>query len=72
MKVNEKSGGQENEMKVVLVNTWRVVNAKGGTEKVFCDMANALDLMGYNVTAICLDLKKRNAWILAFQRCSIC
>lgn len=58
MKVNEKSGGQENEMKVVLVNTWRVVNAKGGTEKVFCDMANALDLMGYNVTAICLDLKK--------------
>lgn len=40
---------------IVLINTWRVVNAKGGTEKVFCDMANALVSMGYAVTAICFD-----------------
>ena len=51
----KKFDGKETEMKVVLVNTWRVVNAKGGTEKVFCDMANALYSMGYSVTAICLD-----------------
>lgn len=40
---------------IVLVNTGRVVNAKGGTEKVFCDMANALFSLGYDVTAVCLD-----------------
>lgn len=45
-------------MEIVLVNTCRVINAKGGTEKVFCDMANALDAMGHNVTAVCLDDKK--------------
>ena len=28
--------------KVVLVNLWRVVNAYGGTEKVFFDMANVM------------------------------
>ena len=27
-------------MRILLLNTYRVVNAKGGTEKVFCDMAN--------------------------------
>ena len=45
-------------MEIVLVNTWRVVNAKGGTEKVFCDMANALVAMGHNVKAVCLDVEK--------------
>ena len=40
---------------IVLVDTWRVVNAKGGTERVLCDMANALCLIGYRVTVICLD-----------------
>ena len=45
-------------MEILLVNTWRVVNAKGGTEKVFCDMANALDAMGHNVKAVCLDVEK--------------
>lgn len=40
---------------VVLVDTWRVINAKGGTEKVFCEMANALADRGYEVTAICHD-----------------
>lgn len=40
---------------IVLVDTWRVINAKGGTEKVFCEMANALTNRGYKVTAICHD-----------------
>lgn len=40
---------------IVLVDTWRVINAKGGTEKVFCEMANALVEKGYEVTAICHD-----------------
>lgn len=43
---------------VVLINNWRVVNAKGGTEKVFCDMANALVRRGFEVSAICFDEKK--------------
>lgn len=43
------------QLNITLVNTWRVVNAKGGTEKVFCDMANAFVQRGHNVTAICLD-----------------
>lgn len=40
---------------VVLVNIWRVVDAKGGTEKVFCEMANQLISRGYRVTAVCHD-----------------
>lgn len=58
MNINEKFVEKDSGRRVILVNTWRVVNARGGAEKVFCDMANALDAMGYNVTAICLDLKK--------------
>lgn len=40
---------------IVLVNVWRVIHAKGGTEKVFCDMANALAKRGYEVTALFCD-----------------
>lgn len=46
---------EKKETHVVLVNTWRVVNSKGGTERVFCDLANALALIGYKVTSICAD-----------------
>lgn len=42
-------------LNVVLVNTGRVVNAKGGAEKVFCAMANALAERGHNILAICHD-----------------
>ena len=45
---------------VVLVDIWRVVNAKGGTEKVFCEMANGLTQRGYKVTAICHDENQGN------------
>lgn len=40
---------------IVLINVWRVINAKGGAEKVFCDMANALVKRGFEVTALCCD-----------------
>lgn len=40
---------------VVLVDVWRVINAKGGTGRVFCNMANELLARGYAVTAICFD-----------------
>lgn len=40
-------------LNIVLLNTYRVINAKGGTEKVFCSMANALVARGHKVTAIC-------------------
>lgn len=40
---------------VVLVNSWRVVNAKGGTEKVFCELANALNKRGFRVTMLFCD-----------------
>lgn len=48
MNVNQKKH-------IVLVNINRVVNAKGGMEKVFCEMANALNRKGYRVTAICCE-----------------
>ena len=40
---------------VILLNLWRVVNTKGGTEKVLCEMANALNHLGYDVSIICHD-----------------
>lgn len=42
-------------MKILLLTTWRLINAKGGAEKVFCDMANALTNRGHEVTAVCVD-----------------
>lgn len=42
-------------MKVLLLNLWRVINSKGGTEKVFFDMANALTKFNYNVAAVGFD-----------------
>ena len=65
---------------IVLVDTWRVVNAKGGTEKVFCSMANELTDRGYTVTAICHDptqgkpgfeLKEEVQFINAYQKPNI-
>lgn len=40
---------------VLLVNSWRVINAKGGTEKVFCNLANALSRRGFSVALLCCD-----------------
>lgn len=50
--------GSAHRLHVVLIDVWRVVNAKGGTEKVFCDMANALASQGFEVSAICFDENK--------------
>lgn len=43
---------------IVLVNLWRVINARGGAEKVFFDMANNLSSRGYNVTCLGYDPQK--------------
>ena len=40
---------------IVLVNVWSVNNTKGGAERVFCDMANALSQRGYDITALYCD-----------------
>ena len=42
-------------LNIVLVNTDRVFNAKGGVEKIFCQMANALSRRGHTVTAVCFE-----------------
>lgn len=49
---NDKKNGKPH---IALLNVWRVVQAKGGTEKVFCDMANALIRRGYEVTLLFCD-----------------
>ena len=43
---------------IVLLTTWRTISSLGGTEKVLCDMANALTERNYNVTIICSEEKK--------------
>ena len=43
---------------IVLLTTWRTISSVGGTEKVLCDMANALTERSYNVTIICSEEKK--------------
>lgn len=53
---------------IVLVNTWRVINAKGGTEKVFCMMANEFVRRGHKVTAICIDENNGNPGFPIDQR----
>lgn len=40
---------------MVLVNIWPMINSRGGTEKVFCEMANEFSRRGYKITAICCD-----------------
>ena len=47
---NSENSNKARKVHVVLLNLWRVVGSKGGTEKVFCDMANALHNRGYDVT----------------------
>lgn len=44
--------------KVLLLNLWRIINSKGGTEKVFCNMANALSERGYEVVAVGFENKE--------------
>lgn len=42
-------------MKILLLDLWRVIKSKGGTEKVLFTMANALVERGYIVTILALD-----------------
>ena len=55
---SDRSGFSERKPHVVLLNVGRVIEAKGGTEKVFCDMANALCERGYDVSAVFCDPKE--------------
>lgn len=47
-------------MKILLINLWPVIDSKGGTEKVFFDMANAFASKGHNVVALACDNKLGN------------
>ena len=47
-------------MKILLLNLWRVIESKGGTEKVFFDMGNNLSARGYEVNAVAMDNKDGN------------
>ena len=42
-------------MRITLVSTWKIVNACGGAEHVFCDLANAMTMRGHQVTGVCHD-----------------
>lgn len=48
----------ERDIHVAIVSNGNVINHKGGEEKVFCDLANALSRGGYQVTAICCDVNQ--------------
>lgn len=54
----EKSTASSPRRHIVLLDVWRIINSKGGTDKVFCDMANELVQRGYKVTALCFDKHK--------------
>lgn len=43
---------------IVLLTTWRTISSVGGTEKVLCDMANALTERSYDVTIICFETNR--------------
>ncbi|WP_293727931.1 glycosyltransferase [uncultured Phascolarctobacterium sp.] len=44
-------------MKILLINLWPVIDSKGGTEKVFFNMANALSEKGNEVVALACENK---------------
>lgn len=44
-------------MKIILTYTWGIVNSKGGTEKVLCNMANAMTERGHEVYILCYEDK---------------
>lgn len=39
-------------MNIVLINLWKTIDSRGGTEHVFCDLANSLSSKGHHVSAI--------------------
>ena len=44
-------------MKILLLNLWRVIDSKGGTEKVFFNMSNELTRRGNKVVSVGLQNK---------------
>ena len=45
-------------MKVLLVNSWHTIGSKGGAEKIFCELSNALAERGHDVVMVCFDKQK--------------
>lgn len=45
----------KNKFKIVLSTVHRFNNRAGGTEKVICEMANALTIMGHDLTILYCD-----------------
>ena len=41
--------------RVVMLELWPIANSRGGLERVFCSMANALTARGYEVVAVTFD-----------------
>lgn len=54
-KCTESQHSKPQLLNIVLVNTHRFFNVKGGVEKVFSEMANALSKRGHHVTVVCCD-----------------
>lgn len=42
-------------MKIALLNTYRVIQGRGGAEKVFCELANGFAQCGHEVLALAYD-----------------
>ena len=42
-------------MEIALLNTYRVIQGRGGAEKVFCELANGFAQCGHEVLALAYD-----------------
>lgn len=59
-------------MKILLLNLWGVIDGKGGTEKVFFDMAGALAERNHTVTALVLENKTTPPIFLCIKENTFC
>jgi hypothetical protein len=53
-------------MKIALLNTYRVIQGRGGAEKVFCELANGFAQCGHEVLALAYDEAEIH-WIVALS-----
>ena len=57
-------------MKIALLNTYRVIQGRGGAEKVFCELANGFAQCGHEVLALAmtkLKVARFIHWIVALS-----
>lgn len=45
-------------MKILMFYTYRIIDSKGGMDKVFCDFANVMSSKGYDVLALAFENKR--------------